>query len=279
MNDIESETTFKLKFLKEILLLPITFFMVLFRKKEFSDLFEPIRMSIKYFFEPRFTAAIVVINVLIFGITMFFVPDNIFDMFVNYPSDLLNIGRFFSFITAGFLHADLGHLFANMLGLLVFGRVVEKALGTGKTVFVYFSALIISGIISAAINLFLLGSDVGGIGASGALMGLVSAAILLDPFFLTYDLIFPVPIMVYGWLAIYADVTGLLSPVDDGIGHFAHLGGFASIAFIMLFFDYGEKEKLKKGFVINIASLIFALIVYFIYQNKLYVPVLGFFGL
>lgn len=279
MNDIESETSFKLKFLKEILLLPFTLIMVLFRKKEFSEVFEPVRMSIKYFFEPKFTATIFLTNIIIFGLSIFFFPENLFDMLVNYPSDLLNPARFYSFLTAGFLHADLGHLVANMLGLLIFGRVVERSIGTGKTIFVYFSALIISGIISAAVNLFVLGVDTGGIGASGALMGLVSAAILLDPFFLTYDLIFPIPIMVYGWLAIYADVTGVLSPTNDGIGHFAHLGGFASIAFIMLFFDYGEKEKIKKGFIINIASLIFALIVYFIYQNKLYVSVLGFFGL
>ena len=143
--------------------------------------------------------------------------------------------NFFPLITAGFLHANLLHISGNMLALFIFGRVVERKLGSGKTLLVYFGALILSGVFTSIIHFLILGDNTPGLGASGAIMGLISTAILLEPWYLTYELLFPLPIMVVGWLAIFADISGILNPVEDGIGHFAHLGGFISISLLMWF--------------------------------------------
>lgn len=89
-------------------------------------------------------------------------------------------------------------------------------------------------------------------------MGLVSTAILINPFYLTYFFIpfVPIPIMIVGWLTIWADIMGILNPSFDGIGHFAHLGGFLAITIIMFFLTKIDRKKLIKGFLINLVFLI-----------------------
>ena len=96
-------------------------------------------------------------------------------------------------------------------------------------------------------------------------MGIIAAAILLDPFYLTWELILPLPIMVVGWLTIAADILGILNPVEDGIGHFAHLGGFLSIVLLLYLFGAADRKKIRKGFVVNVVSLLVIGIVYFFF--------------
>jgi membrane associated rhomboid family serine protease len=161
------------------------------------------------------------------------------------------------------LHANLSHLLGNMLALFIFGRVVERKLGIIKTLFIYFGALVISGIFTSLINGLILNDNTPGLGASGAIMGLIAAAILLDPFYLTYEAILPLPIMLVGWLTIYADIIGILNPIKDGIGHFAHLGGFLSVGILLYLFGIDERKKMRTGLIINIASFIAIAVIYF----------------
>jgi membrane associated rhomboid family serine protease len=77
-----------------------------------------------------------------------------------------------------------------------------------------------------------------------------------------------------GWLAIIADVTGIMSAANDGIGHLAHLGGFLAIACIVFFLDKKEKEQLKKGLLINVVSalIVVSLWFFFIRTGELAIP-------
>ena len=262
MKEIESESKFIWKFILLVLLTPITLIQVIMKKKNSSELFRPFTNLFRFIFEPKFTITIIIINIIIFIISAF-LNEGILLSLVNYPSDILNF-RFHTLITSGFLHADIIHLLGNMLGIFIFGRVVERKLGSGKTAMIYFGALILSGIFNSLIHIFILGENIGGIGASGALMGLVSAAILLDPFYLTYELIIPIPVMIIGWITIYADITGIINPTQDGIGHFAHIGGFVSIALLTYLLEYKNRKKMKKGLMINAASLFVGLLIYFL---------------
>ena len=262
MEEVESESKFFWKIILHIIILPITLFLVIIGKKEFKELFEPIRLFFEFIFQAKFTLALIIINSVIFIWSAFWNESTI-DLLMSYPSDLLS-SRAYTIITSGFMHASWEHLLGNMLALFIFGRVVERKLGAGKTSLVYFGALIISGVFSSVIDL-LSGSNIPGLGASGAIMGLVAAAILLNPFYFTYELIVPLPIMLVGWITIYADITGILNPVEDGIGHFAHLGGFLSITLLLFLLSREDKQTLKKGFYINIFSLIFFSIIYFLF--------------
>ncbi len=93
---------------------------------------------------------------------------------------------------------------------------------------------------------------------------MIALAILIDPFYITHELIIPLPIIISGWLAIYADIAGIINPTEKGIGHFAHIGGFISIVILMFLIKIEERSKLKKGFIINLISLIIAILIYFL---------------
>lgn len=260
MENIDSESRFVWNIILRVLLLPITFFLVIIRKKEPKELFEPIRLFFEFIFQAKFSITLIIINIAIFIWSAFW-NDAMINMLISYPSDLLSL-RAYTLITSGFLHANLTHLLGNMLALFIFGRVVERKLGVGKTALIYFGALIISNIFSSVIDI-LSGSNIPGLGASGAIMGLVAAAVLLNPFYITYELILPLPIMFVGWLTIYADIIGIINPAEDGIGHFAHLGGFLSVTLLMFMLNTEDKQAMKKGFFINIFSLIFFVLIYY----------------
>ncbi len=256
---IESESKFLLKFLLSIIKLPLILIQIIFRKKRFGDLFEPLKLVYEFIISAKFTFGIIVANIIIFFISMT-LPEQVLINLMNFPSDLFHF-RIWTLITAGFLHGDLMHLLFNMLGIFVFGRIVERNFGIIKTAIIYFAAMIISHVFSSVINYGVLGIDIPGIGASGALMGLIAAAILIQPFYITYEALIPMPVMVLGWLAIYADIVGILGAVNDGIGHLAHIGGFISITIIAYFMGGQDRKKMRTGLIINIASVA---ILYFI---------------
>lgn len=260
MRDIDSESKFLWKLLVNVLKSPFILLMVLFKKKKLSDLWQPLRDFFVFIAEPKFTLAMIILNVVIFLVSLFF-SEQLLLQLLNYPSDIFT-ARSYSLLTAGFLHASLGHLGGNILALFIFGRVVERKLGVIKTGFIYVGALMLSGVFTSLIHVVFLKDNIPGLGASGAIMGLIAAAIL-DPFYLTYEMIVPLPVMIAGWLTLYADISGILNPVEDGIGHFAHLGGFLSVGLLLYLLGIEEREKMKKGVLINVVSFLVIAGVYF----------------
>jgi len=116
--------------------------------------------------------------------------------------------------------------------------------------YVYFAAAVIADVLSAVMGF-------GGIGASGAIAGLIVTGILLKPFYITYIVGgIPLPLFLVGWLAILADITGILIPAATNINHFAHLGGYLAILLIVFFVSSENKKKMRKGLWINLAILV-----------------------
>lgn len=262
--EIHSETIVLLQFFKAILLLPIALISFMLGIKTKKDIANPIQIISEYVTQAKFTFTIILINIVIFFTSLFF-PRNWIEVLAISPSNLLN-GRIYTLITSGFLHANLAHLMSNMIFIFIFGRILERKFGSNKTGLIYFGAMIISGFFSSVIY-FIMGKDILGIGASGALMGLVAAAILLDPFYITYVMLVPMPVMIIGWIAIYGDIIGILTPIETNIGHLAHLGGFLSISVLMYLFKKDERENFKKGFLINVISLFVAIILFTIFRS------------
>jgi membrane associated rhomboid family serine protease len=248
---IESESRFVLKQLLFILKLPILLILIIFRKKESTELFEPLLELWKFIFQPKVTVFLIILNVIVFIIEIFFMSPEMFDLLIMKPSDLFSF-NFVPIISSWFLHGSIAHLLGNMLFLYIFGRIVELHFGSIKMFCIYFGSAIISDIVSSF-------AGQGGIGASGAIAGLISASILIDPFYLTYLIIgIPIPVSIIGLGAIFADITGILHPnPGDNIGHFAHLGGYIAISILLFLLSKEEKHKMKVGFFIN---MFFALI-------------------
>jgi membrane associated rhomboid family serine protease len=155
-----------------------------------------------------------------------------------------------SFITYGFLHADITHLFFNSLWLLVFGSVVARRLGSLK--FLTLSALsTIAGATATLVTHW--GEAAIVIGASGAVSGLMASAIPLmygkgirlgDTYRMDISRVRPLrPLEIITnrraffftlvWLAVtlYSGATGWTGNSfvgDVRIAWEAHLGGFAA---------------------------------------------------
>jgi len=133
-------------------------------------------------------------------------------------------------VTYGFLHANLSHLTLNMLGLVIFGPHVERALGRWRFVVLYVVALVAA----AATQLLIVGASVNDfaptIGASGAVYGIIIAAAVLFPDLEIFMFMPPVFLRARS-AAIIMAIAEMLHGVfdlDAGIAHFAHLGGMAA---------------------------------------------------
>lgn len=96
----------------------------------------------------------------------------------SYLRDGLSVGAFITF-TSMFMHADLWHLLGNMIFLWAFGRRLEDACGPWRYLLFYLFAGMVANMGSVLLNP--LGIDRPGIGASGAISGVMGAYLLLFP--------------------------------------------------------------------------------------------------
>jgi membrane associated rhomboid family serine protease len=129
-------------------------------------------------------------------------------------------------ITSAFLHADLKHIFFNMLVLAALGPNVEDKMGHFG-----FSLLYLVGAAASA-GAHLLVSDAPAIGASGAVATVTGAYLVLFPrtqiicFFLFTLSRIAVPAWWFIGLSIAIDLIANGLGGNTGIAHAAHLGGY-----------------------------------------------------
>ncbi len=133
-------------------------------------------------------------------------------------------------VTHMFMHADMGHLFFNMLTLYFFGPMIERLWGSKKFLVYYlacgFGAMILH---------LLIGGNAPVLGASGAISGVVLAFAVLFPNARIMLLIPPIPMKAKHMVLIFLgiDLFMGLSNYNTGIAHFAHLGG-ALFGFLLI---------------------------------------------
>lgn len=93
--------------------------------------------------------------------------------FIQSPLDL------YRFVTPMFLHVDLMHLAFNMVALYSVGEVLERVLGRGNFILLYFIGGITGNAISYAADVFSAGGPVVSAGASTSVFALFVAVALL----------------------------------------------------------------------------------------------------
>ena len=136
----------------------------------------------------------------------------------------IRAGEQIRMISSGFLHADMGHLFFNMFTLYMFAPVVINYFGSASFFLIYMASLVFGSLLTLLMHK----NDYSyrAIGASGAVMGVLYSAILIDPSMNLYLFFIPIPIPAYlfgiGYL-LYS-IYGMKAK-NDNIGHTAHFGG------------------------------------------------------
>jgi len=136
----------------------------------------------------------------------------------------IRAGEHLRMITSAFLHVDIAHLAFNMLTLYFFAPTVIAFLGVPSFLMVYFGSLLCGSLLTLQFH-----KDeyhYRAVGASGAVTGILYAAILLRPDMNLFLFFIPIPIPAYifgiGYL-LYS-IYGMKSR-NDNIGHTAHFGG------------------------------------------------------
>lgn len=126
--------------------------------------------------------------------------------------------------SSGFLHADTQHLLFNMLTLYFFADVVITLLNTTQFILIYMGSLLLGNLLS----LYFHKNEYhySAVGASGAVSGIIYAAILLRPGMSLYLFFIPIPIpaYVFGIGYLLYSIYGMKNRIGN-IGHDAHFGG------------------------------------------------------
>jgi rhomboid protease GluP len=83
-------------------------------------------------------------------------------------------GEIWRLFTAMFVHANIVHIFGNMLFLLIFGLRAEDMFDIEEYLLIYF----LSGLSGGLLTLVLAPPDIASIGASGAIFGILGATMI-----------------------------------------------------------------------------------------------------
>ncbi len=153
-------------------------------------------------------------------------------------ADVLEGQKLYSFVTALFVHANMIHLIANLLVLLLLGVPLEQKIGARNFAILFFAAGIGAGLIKlllvapfADLNDSMnpiLNPNSTGIGASGAIFGVLGAFVALYPkekVIFPLILIRPWPVFIIALIYGGTETVMVLRGVQDGVGHLTHFNG------------------------------------------------------
>lgn len=167
------------------------------------------------------TIAIIAANVL--ASIKGFNDTNFFERY-KFSIGAIKAGQKDRMVTSGFLHVDISHLLFNMLTLYFFAGVVINWFGPVQFFIIYAVSLIAGSLLALSFH-----KDepyYSAVGASGAVTGILYAAILLQPTMQLGIMFIPIPVPAYvvgiGYL-LYS-IYGMKKRLGN-IGHTAHFGG------------------------------------------------------
>jgi len=165
------------------------------------------------------------------------------------PDEIIHGQRLYTLVTSMFMHAGWLHLLGNMLFLFIFGDNVEDVFGH----FSYLVFYTVCGLAAAFSHMISIATglaynpdfNVGIVGASGAISGVLGSYLVLYPKARILTIIFyallPIPAIAFlgfwfimQWFYAAFDVSG-------GVAYWAHIGGF--IAGMILALIFGLKRK------------------------------------
>lgn len=189
-----------------------------------------------------------VINIFVFIYTFFISEDYYYSGGINYQC-IVDNKEYYRFFTSMFLHADISHIFMNMLALFTAGTLVESYLGSFKTALIYF----ISGFGGSILSLLVPDMEVMSfsIGASGAIFGLLVASAIIENKKAGKSMI-----RAIGFVIVYAVLTW-----SEGIDLTGHLGGAIAGAVATLLCSIGFEEDYVEGKLGMVLGILLTLVI------------------
>jgi membrane associated rhomboid family serine protease len=133
-------------------------------------------------------------------------------------------GEWWRIITSGFMHYGFLHLLFNMYALYILGQLLEPAVGRVRFLLIYFSALI-----AGSVGALILDPNAYTAGASGAVFGLMSAALVV----MRNRGISAMESGLGIWLFLNLAITFTVSGISIG-GHIGGLIGGAASSWVLV---------------------------------------------
>jgi membrane associated rhomboid family serine protease len=149
------------------------------------------------------------------------------------PSDVVH-GRVWELVTYMFLHDGISHILWNMLALWMFGVQVERLWGTTRFLRFYFLCGIFAGLTVVAAAYIFSGRDIGTVGSSGAIYGLLMAFALMFPdSTILFGFLIPMKskyfVMIIGGIILLESYMATIGKQPGtGVAVMAHLGGLVA---------------------------------------------------
>lgn len=188
--------------------------------------------------------ALLIANILMFVLTQYIAPQYEQLLAVYYPTSV-NFHPF-QILTHMFMHASLSHIFFNMFGLVTFGPMIESVWGERKFLIFY----LLCGLGALALQFLanyiqieqglisqFVAESIPLVGASGCLFGLLVAFAFMYPDMKVGLIFIPIFVAAKYVVPLYAAVELFLGlgNMQQGVAHFAHLGGAITGALLYLF--------------------------------------------
>lgn len=195
---------------------------------------------------PYVSGSLVIINILVFLVCTFG-GQMLYNVGVLSPNLFLEKKQYYRLLTSMFLHGDISHLVNNMLLLFGLGAMIEKEIGHTVFAVAYFATGLGGSVASLFYKIFTEQWQVGSIGASGAVFGLIGVLFALA-FFSGIDLpnVTPIRMVI---VVVYSVYSGMGNPNIDNA---AHIGGVVTGVFIglimCLFIRQKQSEKDMGGY-------------------------------
>lgn len=181
-----------------------------------------------------------------------FMGGNLLSWFGLIPNQFMINHRLWQLFTYPFLHADVMHLFMNMLMLLFFGSELESVWGRAFFLKYYFLCSTAAGVVYLLLQMFVWGGGGLGtpmVGASGAIFGLLMAySLIFGERTMLFMMLFPMKAKYVAWIFVGIELmTGIYSG-RGGLSNAAHLTGMITgFAFLWVRASLSLMQKKKKG--------------------------------
>lgn len=156
------------------------------------------RRKLRLFGGLNVTSKLILANLLFYltslFILAFFGDDFFIDNFALTPSLFLSGNNLWTIFTSMFSHVMFFHIFANMFSLFFIGNFLERIIGSRRMLGIYLVSGTVGGLffaLSGSHLLPFLNNNVPGIGASGAVFGLLGVLAVLVPYSRIYLIVGP----------------------------------------------------------------------------------------
>jgi membrane associated rhomboid family serine protease len=179
-------------------------------------------------------AALVLLAIVVASLLGLLAGPALIERSVLRPYWLVPRKEYWTLVSSGFVHADLGHLLFNAITFWAFAFALERKIGTTS-----FLALYAIGLLASEAGTWFKHRhepDYRTLGASGAILAAMFASIVYFPTNSIFILPIPVPIPAPLFAIAYLAYTYYASQRSRGrINHDAHLSGaLAGLAFVAL---------------------------------------------